>query len=61
MSEALLAAIGLMLVIEGILPFLSPEAFRRTMLTAAQMTDRGLRVTGFVSMMIGLAILYLFK
>lgn len=61
MSEALLAAVGLMLVIEGILPFLSPARFRRTLLTAAQMDDRSLRIVGLLSMIAGLGILYLFN
>ena len=61
MIQALLAAVGLMLVIEGIMPFLNPDAFRTTMLRAAQMDDRSLRIMGFLSMATGLIVLYLFN
>jgi hypothetical protein len=50
-----------MLVLEGILPFLSPEATRRTLLTASQMDNRGLRITGLVSMLAGVVLLYLVR
>ena len=56
-----LAAIALMLVIEGILPFLSPSGLRAVMLQMARMDDRALRITGLVSMICGLILLYLAK
>jgi len=59
MMQALLPAVGLMLVIEGIMPFLSPGAFRRAMLLAAQLDDGSLRWLGLGSMLLGLAIVYL--
>jgi uncharacterized protein len=57
----LLAALGLMLVIEGIIPFLSPPALRRTLATLGQMDDRNLRVLGLVSMVAGVLMLYLVR
>jgi uncharacterized protein YjeT (DUF2065 family) len=54
----LISAVGLMLVIEGIFPFLNPRGLRQTMLMISQIDDRLLRVAGLGSMIIGLLILY---
>jgi len=51
-------AIALVLIIEGIMPFLSPRQLRRTLFMAAQLPERTLRLIGLISMLIGLAILY---
>ena len=51
-------ALALLLVIEGVLPFLNPQGFRRALLMAAQTSDRSLRIMGLVSMLLGLIILY---
>lgn len=59
MGAELLAAFALMLVLEGLLPFASPDLFRRLLLQAAQLDDRGLRVSGLLSMLIGVVLLYL--
>jgi len=59
MWQNLADAIALMLVIEGILPFVNPEAMRRVMLQMARMDDRTLRFAGLTSMLIGLGLLYL--
>lgn len=53
-----LSAVGLMLVMEGIVPFLSPRAFRRTLAAVAQADDRVLRTVGLLSMLAGAALLY---
>lgn len=47
-----------MLVMEGIMPFLNPISFRRTLLKMASMKDQHLRSIGFFSMVLGLALLY---
>jgi uncharacterized protein len=54
-----LAAVALMLVIEGVLPFTAPRVWRETFRTLIQMTDGQLRFAGLASMGIGLAILFL--
>lgn len=54
----LLAAVALLLVMEGLLPFLNPGAMRRVFAQMAQMADRELRVVGFVSMGLGLVLLF---
>jgi hypothetical protein len=61
MWDELLAAFGLMLVLEGILPFLSPGALRQTLLRMAQLEDRVLRLVGLASMVLGLLVLYFFR
>ncbi len=61
MWQELLSALALVFVIEGILPFLNPTGFRRTLLTAAGLDDRALRVMGGVAMGIGLLLLYLVR
>jgi hypothetical protein len=54
----LLVAFALLLVIEGILPFLNPAGLRRTMLLLSQLSDQHLRTAGVASMVIGVSILY---
>jgi hypothetical protein len=49
----------LVLVLEGMLPFLSPRAWRNMVETAARMDDRSLRVAGFGSMIAGTLLLYI--
>jgi hypothetical protein len=61
MWHELLAAFGLMLVLEGILPFLNPGALRQTLLRMARLEDRILRIAGLASMGLGLLVLYLFR
>jgi len=61
MWQELLIAIALMLVIEGILPFLKPAAMRGLLLTMANMDDRSLRTSGLVSMIIGVVLLYILR
>ena len=61
MWDELLAAFGLMLVLEGVPPFLSPRALRQTLLQMAQLEDRVLRFAGLASMALGLLVLYFFR
>ncbi|VAW79628.1 hypothetical protein MNBD_GAMMA13-778 [hydrothermal vent metagenome] len=55
------AALALLLVLEGILPFLNPEAVRRMLQAVSQVDDRGMRISGLVSMLVGLALLYVIR
>jgi len=59
--DDLLAALALVLVIEGIIPFVSPAAMRRMLETVSQIDDRMLRITGLVSMASGVVLLYLVR
>ena len=59
MWNELWIAVALMLVIEGIVPFLSPDTVRRMIATMTQMDDRSIRMAGLLSMLAGLGLLYL--
>jgi uncharacterized protein YjeT (DUF2065 family) len=56
----LLLAFALMLVIEGLLPFISPRIWRETFRRATELADGQLRFVGLTSIMIGLALLMVF-
>ena len=53
----LLAAIALLLVIEGMVPILNPQSLRKMLETVSQLDDRTLRIVGLVSMIIGVVLL----
>ena len=55
------AALGLLFVIEGILPFLSPGGIRRALGRISAMDDATLRIAGAASMLAGLALLWLVR
>ena len=59
MWQELLIALAMVMVIEGILPFISPGAMRKMMEAAGNMNDQALRISGLVSMILGVAMLYL--
>lgn len=58
MWQDLAVAVGLMLVIEGILPFANPRGFRDALRLLAETGDGTLRSVGFASMLAGLLLLY---
>jgi len=58
MSNILLTALALMLVIEGILPFLVPRVWRETFRRLIEMSDGQIRFIGLTSMLAGLLLLY---
>lgn len=57
--EFLWGALALMLVIEGVLPFLSPGAWRKVFERAVQLSDGQIRFVGLSSMIAGLLALLL--
>lgn len=59
--QDLAAAFCLVLVIEGVMPFLSPATLRRTASITSQLPDRALRMAGLISMLIGLVLLQLVR
>jgi uncharacterized protein YjeT (DUF2065 family) len=61
MWQDLLVGIALVLVFEGILPFLSPGKYRSTLILASQMNDKTMRGLGLASMSAGLVVLYLVR
>jgi len=58
MWQDLLRAVALVMIIEGVLPFLSPGFLRDALARFQEMDDRALRAAGLVSMLIGLGLLY---
>jgi hypothetical protein len=61
MWSDLLVVIALVLVLEGIIPFLAPEKFRQAMVQLSQLSGQALRIIGFVSMTLGIIFLYIIK
>ena len=61
MWDELFRALALVLVIEGIMPFISPHSWRNTMLQASQLPDKVLRGIGLGSMLFGVILLYLMR
>ncbi|RKZ50791.1 MAG: DUF2065 domain-containing protein [Candidatus Parabeggiatoa sp. nov. 3] len=59
MWEELWIAIALILVIEGIMPFINPKGWRKTLRTVSEMDDNTLRTIGLSSMLFGVILLYL--
>lgn len=59
MWEDLGRALCLMLVLEGIVPFLYPARWRQLVVSLAQVSNRQLRVMGLASMLAGVGCLYL--
>lgn len=59
MGTSLWAAFALMLVIEGVLPFLLPGVWRETFRRLTEMTDGQIRFVGLSSMLVGLLVLFL--
>ena len=57
----LLSALALMLVLEGLLPFLSPRRFRETMKSMLEMNDGPIRFASLIAMVAGAALLYLVR
>lgn len=61
MLEYWIVALGLMLVLEGTMPLLFPQAWRITLRRISRMRDGQVRFVGLVSMLSGLMIVYWMK
>lgn len=59
MGTSLLMAFALMLVVEGILPFIAPARWRETFLQLARLADGQIRFIGLASMLLGMILLLL--
>jgi uncharacterized protein YjeT (DUF2065 family) len=57
----LFSALALYLVLEGLLPFVSPASWRRGLAVIAQMSDSQLRLFGFITIVVGLTLLLLVR
>lgn len=56
MWSIFITALGLLFVLEGMLPFLSPPFWRGLMQKMFLQDDRALRVMGLIFMLVGLAL-----
>ncbi|KAF0162168.1 MAG: hypothetical protein FD157_3977 [Rhodocyclaceae bacterium] len=61
MLNILLLAFALMLVIEGLLPFLAPRVWRETFRRVTELSDGQIRFIGLSSMLVGVVLLTLFR
>jgi uncharacterized protein len=61
MGTTFLMALALMLILEGVLPFLAPNLWRETFKKITQMNDGQIRFVGLSSMLVGLLILWFLK
>ena len=61
MGTVFLMALALMLILEGVLPFLAPSLWRDTFRKITQMSDGQIRFVGLSSMLAGMALLLLFR
>ena len=61
MTSSLITAIALVLIIEGLLPFISPSAWREAFLRIGRLADGQIRFIGLSSMLIGLSLLFIFQ
>ena len=61
MMDILLPAIALMLVLEGLMPFVAPNAWCETFRRLIRFTDGQIRFIGLTSMLVGLVLLMVFR
>lgn len=61
LPQLLIMAFALMLVLEGVLPFLLPKVWRDTFIRITQFSDGQIRFFGLTSMLVGLLLLLLAK
>lgn len=61
MTSPLLLAFALMLVLEGLMPFIAPAAWRETFRRLIQFSDGQIRFVGLMSMVVGLVLLTVFS
>ena len=57
MFQSVMLAVALVLVIEGLLPFISPSGWRSIFEKATQLSDGQIRFLGLTSMVVGLILL----
>lgn len=55
------AAIALLLILEGLFPFLSPDSWKKFVLAMAQEQSKKIRIIGLVMVILGLALLSIIR
>jgi uncharacterized protein YjeT (DUF2065 family) len=58
MAGSLLLAIALMLILEGMLPFVFPSGWRNAFRKVTEMSTRRIRMGGLIAMLLGLLLLW---
>ncbi len=61
MLNLLLLAFALMLVIEGLMPFLAPRIWREAFRRVTELSDGQIRFIGLTSMLVGIVLLTVFR
>jgi uncharacterized protein YjeT (DUF2065 family) len=59
--QDILTAFALYLIIEGMIPFVGPNRFRRTVEQISRLSDNHLRIAGLVAMAAGLLLLFIVR
>jgi len=59
--QEILTAVALVLVIEGMLPFIVPGKYRQLVVQIAQLSDNHIRTIGLASMIAGLVLLFIIR
>lgn len=57
-TEYFFTALALLMVVEGIMPSVSPRSWRTMMVKLSQQPDSSLRMMGLISMIFGALIMY---
>ena len=57
----ILTAIALVLIIEGMVPFIGPGKYRQIVVQMAQLSDNNLRTVGLVIMIVGVVLLFIVR
>ena len=57
----LITALALLMIIEGMLPFINPKLQRHLLIMMIKRHDRAFRLVGFFSMMVGITLLYIVR
>ena len=57
----LFAALALVMIIEGVIPFVSPQGYKNTMQQLTSMPESTLRIIGFGLMLVGVVSLYFIR
>lgn len=61
MWQDFFVAFALLLVLEGIFPFLRPTGWRQFMSVISKQPDKSLRTMGLLSMLMGVVLLYMVR
>lgn len=59
LDSVLISAIALVFIFEGLMPFVFPHFWQKMMSEAVKLNEKKIRLMGFVSLLIGMVILFL--